>query len=67
MYDAVIIGAGIGGLTCGTVLAKAGKKVLIVERNKRPGGYVTSYSRDGFIFDVPHIISGSRKPLSGQF
>ena len=61
MYDAVIIGAGIGGMTCGTVLAKAGKKVLIVERNKRPGGYVTSYSRDGFIFDVPHIISGLRK------
>ncbi|MDP3104472.1 MAG: NAD(P)/FAD-dependent oxidoreductase, partial [Candidatus Methanoperedens sp.] len=61
MYDAVIIGAGIGGMTCSTVLAKAGKKVLIVERNKRPGGYVTSYSRDGFIFDVPHVIGGLRK------
>jgi len=61
MYDAVIIGAGIGGMTCGTVLAKAGKKVLIAERHKRPGGYVTSYSCDGFIFDVPHIIGGLRK------
>ncbi|MBU4491369.1 MAG: NAD(P)/FAD-dependent oxidoreductase [Euryarchaeota archaeon] len=64
MYDTVIIGAGIGGLTCGAVLAKAGKKVLIIERHTRPGGYVTSYSRDGFIFDVPHVISGLREGAS---
>jgi len=29
-YDVVIIGAGIGGLTCGAALAQAGRKVLYV-------------------------------------
>lgn len=50
-YDVIIIGAGIGGLTCGAALAKAGRKVLICEQNPRPGGYVTSFKRKGFIFD----------------
>ena len=31
-YDAVIIGAGISGLVCGCYLAKAGMKVLIIEK-----------------------------------
>ena len=34
-YDAIIIGAGIGGLVCGCYLAKAGMKTLIVDH---PGG-----------------------------
>jgi prolycopene isomerase len=44
-YDAVIVGAGIGGLTCGALLAKEGANVLIVERHTKPGGYVTAYHR----------------------
>ncbi len=39
-YDAIIIGAGHNGLTAGIILAKAGWKVLIVERNPEPGGAV---------------------------
>jgi len=50
-YDVIIIGAGIGGLTCGAALAKAGKKVLVCERHAKPGGYVTSFQRAGFTFD----------------
>ena len=37
-YDAIIIGSGIGGLTCGCYLAKGGMKVLIVEQHNKPGG-----------------------------
>jgi len=50
-YDVIIIGAGIGGLTCGAALAKASKKVLICEQYTQPGGYVTSFHRNGFTFD----------------
>lgn len=60
-YDVVIIGAGIGGLTCGGFLARSGKRVCIVEKHTKPGGYVTSYTRKGFAFDVPHVIGGLRQ------
>lgn len=51
-YDVIIIGAGISGLVCGCYLAKAGMKTLIVEKNKKPGGYCTSFRRGGFNFDA---------------
>ncbi|MBF0571382.1 MAG: NAD(P)/FAD-dependent oxidoreductase [Candidatus Omnitrophica bacterium] len=50
-YDALIIGAGIGGLVCGCYLAQARKKVLIIEKNIQPGGYCMSFSFNGFHFD----------------
>jgi all-trans-retinol 13,14-reductase len=50
-YDAIIIGAGIGGLVCGCYLAKAGMKTLILEKNAKPGGYCTSFKRNNFVFD----------------
>ena len=37
-YDAVVIGAGLGGLTAGALLAKAGRKVCVIERNSSVGG-----------------------------
>ncbi|HBD94469.1 MAG: hypothetical protein A2015_06445 [Spirochaetes bacterium GWF1_31_7] len=51
-YDAVIIGAGIGGLVCGTILAKAGLKVHIVEMDTHVGGYVTCFDRNQFRFEA---------------
>ncbi len=61
-YDAIIIGAGIGGLVCGCYLAKAGMKVLICEQHYKPGGYCTSFKRKGFIFDAAaHCLGGYRK------
>ena len=58
-YDAVIIGAGIGGLTCGALLAKSGFKTLIIEQHSIPGGYCTSFNRKGFIFDsAVHFTEG---------
>lgn len=38
MYDAIIIGAGHNGLVCAAYLAKAGRKVLVLEANDRVGG-----------------------------
>jgi all-trans-retinol 13,14-reductase len=51
-YDVVVIGAGIGGLTCGALLAKAGLSVLVAEQDSKPGGYCVSFQRKGFTFDT---------------
>lgn len=60
-YDVIIIGAGISGLVCGCYLAKAGMKVLIAEKHSKPGGYCTSFKRNGFIFDAAaHSFGGYR-------
>lgn len=50
--DVVVIGAGIGGLTNGALLAKAGMDVCVVEMADRPGGYLMGFEREGFVFDT---------------
>lgn len=67
-YDVVVVGAGIGGLVCGAFLAKKGKKVLVVEQHSLPGGYCTSFKRNGFIFDsaVHHIGGCGRYSIVGR-
>lgn len=51
-YDVIVIGAGNGGLVSALTLQKAGKKVLILEKNNVPGGFVTSFVRGRFEFDT---------------
>ena len=51
-FDAIIIGTGVGGSAVGALLAHAGWKVLILEKNKVVGGRCTSYEKDGFIVDL---------------
>ncbi|MCX6000184.1 MAG: NAD(P)/FAD-dependent oxidoreductase [Chloroflexi bacterium] len=51
-YDVVVIGAGLGGLTCGAFLAKEGLRVLVAEQHSKPGGCCTSFQRKGFVFDA---------------
>jgi len=61
-YDAIIIGAGIGGLVCACYLAKEGFKTLIIEKHFKVGGYCTSFERAGFTFDVAvHYIGSCRR------
>ena len=50
-FDAVVIGAGNGGLTAACRLAKAGKKTLLLERHNLPGGVATSFRRGRFEFE----------------
>ncbi len=51
-FDYIIIGSGISGLTSGAILAKAGKKVLILEQHYTPGGYTHSFKRHDFEWDT---------------
>jgi all-trans-retinol 13,14-reductase len=52
-FDAVIIGAGLGGLSCGAAFARQGFRPLVIEKHLKPGGYATTFERPGgFVFDV---------------
>jgi len=51
-YDSVIIGSGMGGLTTAVCLAKAGQKVLVLERHYTAGGFTHTYRRKGYEWDV---------------
>ncbi|MFH1216417.1 MAG: SDR family NAD(P)-dependent oxidoreductase [Pseudomonadota bacterium] len=44
-YDVIVVGAGIGGLTAGALLAKRGKRVLVLEQHTKPGGFCTCWKR----------------------
>lgn len=58
-YDVAVIGAGIGGLTAGAMLAREGKKVLIVEAEAEPGGNARALRRGPYTFDLAdHLIMG---------
>jgi phytoene dehydrogenase-like protein len=51
-YDAIIIGSGLGGLSCAAAFARQGFKPLVLEQHYVPGGYATTFKRKDFVFDV---------------
>jgi prolycopene isomerase len=62
-YDAIIIGAGNGGLSSAARLATKGKKVLVLEKHNIPGGCGTSFRRGRFEFEVAlHQLSSMGTP-----
>jgi phytoene dehydrogenase-like protein len=67
-YDAVIIGAGVGGLLCANLLARSGLQVLLVEQHYMVGGYCSSFRRKGFTFDAAthfYPLLGNPTTLTG--
>jgi prolycopene isomerase len=70
-FDAIVVGAGLGGLSAATFLSQAGQRVLLLEKHNVPGGYASSFLRGRFEFDVAlHELSGlgreeNRGPLWG--
>jgi len=65
-WDAVIIGSGISGLTTARLLADAGKRVLVLEKHFKFGGYTHTFKRNNYEWDVGiHYIGGNlHKPNS---
>lgn len=58
-YDVVIIGGGLGGLECGTLLAQRGFGVCVLEKNPRLGGCLQTFVRHGLTFDTGfHYVGG---------
>jgi phytoene dehydrogenase-like protein len=69
-WDAIVIGAGIGGLTAAAHLVKAGLRVLVLERNPHIGGTAYVYHRKGFPFPMgplgfshPGLVQNTLKDL----
>jgi prolycopene isomerase len=52
VFDAIVIGSGIGGLVTATQLVAKGAKVLVLERYIIPGGSAGYFEREGYRFDV---------------
>src|SRR3984885_15362196 len=62
-YDVVVIGDGLGGLTAGAILARAGRKVLVIERSNSVGGAASSYKYgDLFVEGSLHETSDPHDP-----
>lgn len=58
-YDAIIVGAGLGGLASGVALAAGGKRVLILEKMDFIGGRCSSRKVDGWTMDIGcHFLFG---------
>ncbi|KIM11339.1 MAG: amine oxidase [Sulfuricurvum sp. PC08-66] len=51
-YHTIIVGGGIAGLTAAAYLTKAGKSVLLIEKNEVCGGLVNTFWHNGFGFDA---------------
>lgn len=54
--DVVVVGAGLGGLMCAATLAVAGRRVVVVDRAKRPGGRLQTVNHQGFAVDLGPVV-----------
>ncbi len=62
-YDAIIVGAGHNGLVCAGFLAKAGRKVLVVEQRSQIGGVTTSeQTHPGFTYSACSYVVSLMRP-----
>ncbi len=57
-YDAIIIGAGLSGLASALLLARNGRKVLVVEKHRAPAPVLSGFERGGLYFDSGFHYAG---------
>ena len=51
-YDTIVIGSGVGGLAAAAALAQQKKKVLVLEQHDRFGGYIHSFRRKSWKWNI---------------
>ncbi|MEE2750797.1 MAG: NAD(P)/FAD-dependent oxidoreductase [Myxococcota bacterium] len=51
-WDVIVIGSGMGGMCTAAILAKTGKRVLVLEQHYVPGGFTHAFKRKGWSWDV---------------
>ena len=59
MKKCVIIGSGLGGLSCGCILAKNGYEVTVLEQGLQAGGCLQCFRRGDAVFDTGMHYIGS--------
>ncbi|HEY8377137.1 MAG TPA: NAD(P)/FAD-dependent oxidoreductase [Nannocystis sp.] len=52
LWDSIVIGSGMGGMTCAALLAALGQRVLVLEQHYVPGGFTHSFRRGKYHWDV---------------
>jgi all-trans-retinol 13,14-reductase len=67
-WDAIVVGSGMGGMTTAALLAKLGKRVLVLEQHYVPGGFTHTFRRKGYLWDVGvHAVGEmSEKAMAGR-
>ncbi|MBW2525254.1 MAG: NAD(P)/FAD-dependent oxidoreductase [Deltaproteobacteria bacterium] len=56
-WDCVVIGSGVGGMTAAALLSKLGRRVLVLEQHRVPGGMTHTFRRKGYVFDTGvHVV-----------
>ena len=66
-YDVIVIGSGCGGITAAALLAKQGRKTLVLEQASRVGGCCSTFERDGYHFDVGASVVEVIQPIVQAF
>lgn len=64
-YDAIVIGSGLGAMTFGAIMAKMGKKVLLLEKHYVAGGFTHVFKRKEYEWDVGvHYVGDVHKDFT---
>lgn len=56
-YDVIVVGAGYGGMTTAALLAKEGRRILVIDKNEAAGGKAMTIHRRGYGYEMWPVLS----------
>ena len=65
MWDAIVVGSGMGGLGAATALARRGRRVLVLEQHAVAGGLTQTFTRRDWTFATGVHYIGGVGPVAG--